>query len=142
MGKLIRYYVDGRLWEWIITVAMLALAVETLIWPQTLKASAFQWIVLVMSNWFAEIFLFSVGWTRLIGLLLNGHMIRGVRVGPIIRSASAIACAVMWVQFDIALFELSVRQGFPSPGIPFWSMFVLGELYTTYRAVAGDGRSP
>lgn len=141
MSKLVRYYVDGRLFEWVVTVSMLGLALEAFVWPETLQASAFQWVVLVMSNGFAEIFLFSVGWLRIIGLLLNGHQIKGRRVGPLIRSFSAIACAVMWVQFAIALFELSSRQGFPSPGIPFWMMFVVGELYTAYRAVAGDGRT-
>ena len=140
MGKLLRYYVDGRLFEWVVTVAMLCLAAETVGWPETLKASAFKWIALVMPGHFAEAFLFCVGWVRLIGLLLNGHQIAGIRIGPILRSVTAIACAVMWVQFVTALFELSMRQGFPSPGIPFWTMFVFGELYTAYRAVAGDGR--
>lgn len=141
MGRLLRYYVDGRLFEWIVTISMLWLATDTFISPHTLRASAFQWIVSVMSPAFVEIFLFLIGWTRLIGLLLNGHTFRGYRIGPVIRSATAILSAIMWVQFDLALIELSARQGFMSPGIPFWSMFVIGELYVAYRAVGNDGQA-
>lgn len=141
MRKMLRYYVDGRLFEWTITIAMLWLAVATFVSPNALRASAFQWIVLAMSPTFVEIFLFMVGWTRLIGLLLNGHMFRGRRLGPIIRAVTAVFCAAMWVQFDLALVELSAHQGFMSPGVPFWSMFVFAELYVAYRAVAGDGRT-
>ncbi len=140
--KRISYYIDGRLFEWVITIAMLWLAVAIFADPLALRASAFQWLALVMPSSFIEIFLFLIGWTRLVGLLLNGHAWRGRRIGPIIRSLTAVACAVMWVQFDLALFELSAKQGFMSPGIPFWSMFVVGELYVAYRAVGTDGRIP
>lgn len=137
----VSYYIDGRLFEWIITVSMLWLAIATFVNPDALRASAFHWIALVMSPAFIEIFLFAIGWTRLIGLLLNGHAYKGRRLGPIIRSVTAVFCAVMWVQFDLALVELSAQQGFFSPGIPFWSMFVVGELYVAYRAVGRDGRT-
>lgn len=140
MGKLLRYYIDGRRFEWVITLAMLWLAVALFIAPEALRASAFQWIVLVMPTGFIGVFLLLIGWTRMIGLLLNGHTLVGIKIGPIIRSSTAIICAVMWVQFDLALFEFSARQGFMSPGIPFWSMFVIGELDVAYRAVSGDGR--
>lgn len=136
----ISYYIDGRLFEWIITIAMLWLALAIFIQPDALKASAFQWVALVMSPGFIVVSLFSVGWARLIGLLLNGHAWNGRRIGPLIRSVTAVCCAVIWVQFDLALVELSCKQGFMSPGIPFWSMFVVGELYVAYRAVGKDGR--
>lgn len=137
---ILQYYVEGRRFEWTITIAMLWLAVVMFIAPETIRASAFQWMTLVMSPGFIAFALFVVGWTRLIGLLLNGHRIRGVIVGPIIRSVTAIACAVLWMQFDLALVQLSFKQGFMSPGIPFWSMFIVAELDVAYRAVAGNGR--
>jgi hypothetical protein len=138
---MLRYYVDGRLFEWVITLSMLWLAGEMFVSPQLLHSSAFQWVLQVMTPAFINLFLFLIGWTRLIGLLLNGHQIRGRRLGPIIRSVTAVSCAVMWVQFDLALIETSVRQGFLSVGVPFWSMFTIGELYVAYRAVAGNGRT-
>ena len=140
MMRFLSYYVAGRRYEWTFTVAMLWLAVAMFISPEIMRASAFQWITLVMSTTLIEVSLFAIGWVRLIGLLLNGHEIAGRRVGPMMRSATAIACAVMWVQFDLALIQLSFHQGFMSPGVPFWSMFVMGELDVAYRAVAEDGR--
>ncbi len=137
---MLRYYLDGRRFEWVITIAMLWLAVALFVSPDMLRASAFHWIVQVMPSDVIRLILFLIGWVRLIGLLLNGHTFRGMRLGPLMRSATAIACAVLWVQFDFALIELSAREGFMSPGIPFWSMFVAGELDVAYRAVAGDGR--
>lgn len=141
MIDLISYYVAGRRFEWTITISTLWLAIALFISPEILRASAFQWITLWMANWFIEASLFALGWVRLIGLLLNGHEVRGKRIGPLIRSVTAIICAVMWVQFAMALVQLSFAQGFMSPGVPFWSMFVLSELDVAYRAVADDGRS-
>ncbi|TGN89434.1 hypothetical protein EOW77_0003665 [Bradyrhizobium yuanmingense] len=138
--RLLNYYIEGRRFEWLITIAMLWLAVATFVSPEILRASAFQWITLVMTPWFTACLLFAIGWARLVGLLLNGHQVRGRRVGPMIRAVTAAACAVMWVQFDLALIQLSVDQGFMSPGVPFWSMFVLGELDVAYRVVA-NGRT-
>ncbi|WP_271605992.1 hypothetical protein [Bradyrhizobium sp. CCBAU 11434] len=132
------YYLEGRRFEWVITIAMLWLAVALGISPEMLQASAFQWVTLAMSPFFIAVCLFALGWVRLIGLLLNGHRVRGCRLGPLIRSACAIGGAVMWVQFDLALVQHSLKQGFMSPGIPFWSMFVLGELDVAYRAVRGQ----
>jgi hypothetical protein len=143
MGRLLRYYVDGRLFEWSMTMPMLALSVMTFIWPITLRGSAFQWVVVVMPIPLIETLMFVISWIALVGLLLNGHQWRGVRVGPLIRSGAAIARAVMWAQFALALVRLSVLQGYPSPGVPFWTMFVMTEIYVANRTggmVAGDGR--
>lgn len=138
--NVLSYYLEGRRFEWLITVAMLWLAAAMFVSPQILRASAFQWITLVMSPWFTACCLFAIGWARLVGLLLNGHQVRGRRVGPMIRAVTAASCAVVWVQFDLALIQLSISQGFMSPGVPFWSMFVLGELDVAYRVVA-NGRT-
>ncbi len=137
---MLRYYVEGRRFEWVITIAMLWLATALFIDPEILRSSAFQWLTLAMPPWFIETCLFLMGWARLVGLLLNGHEIRGRRIGPLIRAVMAASCAVIWVQFDFALLQLSFQQGFMSPGIPFWSMLVFGELDVAYRAVAGNER--
>lgn len=138
----LRYYVDGRLFEWSMTLPMLILSVMAFIWPETLRGSAFRWILSVGPAPLIEILLFLISWSALIGLLLNGHAVRGIRLGPVIRSITAVARAVMWSQFVMALLRLSILQGYPSPGLPFWIMFVVTELYVAYRAVAGDGRIP
>jgi hypothetical protein len=50
------------------TVPMLAVSGLAFAWPLTLKASAFQWIVLVMPLPMIEVLLFVIGWVALIGL--------------------------------------------------------------------------
>lgn len=137
MTSTIRYYVDGRLFEWVISTSMLELFAITMIWPDTLHASVFQWVVVVMPPAIVQVFMFLFGFARLVGLLLNGHRFMGVKLGPVIRSVTAVGCAVMWAQFFWALVLFSAKQGFPSPEIPFWQMFVVGELYVAYRA-AGE----
>ncbi|MBR0855679.1 hypothetical protein [Bradyrhizobium liaoningense] len=139
--RLLSYYLEGRRFEWLITIAMLWLAVAIVVSPEILRASAFQWVTLLMPPWFVAACLFAIGWVRLVGLLLNGHQVRGRRVGPMMRAVTAAACAVMWVQFDLALIQASISQGFMAPGVPFWTMFVLGELDVAYRVVA-NGRTP
>lgn len=141
MEKNLRYYVDGRLFEWAMTLPMLTLSIMTFFWPLTLRGSAFRWVITVLSAPIIETLMFAIGWTALIGLLLNGHKFRGRRLGPAIRAATAVARAVIWVQFALALLRLSILQGYPSPGVPFWMMFVIAEIYVAYRAVAGNGRT-
>jgi hypothetical protein len=144
MTKLLRYYVDGRLFEWSMTAPMLGLSVMTFIWPETLRSSSFQWLVAAMPIPLIEALLFSISWAALIGLLLNGHEWHGIKIGPLIRSAAAVARAVMWAQFVLALFRLSIFQGYPSPGLPFWTMFAITEIYVANRTgkmVAGNGRA-
>lgn len=134
------YYIHGRLFEWTMSISMILLGCETYIWPVTLRASAFTWILQVMSSEFVGLFMLIIGVIRCIALCLNGHALGKYRVGPFIRSSAAILCASMWVQFSLALLRLSILQDFPSPGIPFWSMFVLAELYVAYKAVLDAGR--
>jgi hypothetical protein len=130
------YYLKGRRFEWVITVAMLWLAAAIVISPDIVLADTFQLIAFPMSAAFVAVILFGVGLVRLIGLVLNGHEIAGRRAGPMIRAAMAIACAVMWAQIDLALIQLSFKHGLMSPDVPFWSMIVLGEIDVAYRAVA------
>lgn len=128
----ISYYIDGRLFEWVMSVSMVLLAVEIFVWPVTLKASAFQWATLVMNTEFVGFIMFGAGLFRLMALVANGS---SLAIGPRVRAIGALVGAVMWVQFGLALLKLSVDQNFPSPGIPFWFMFTLAELRITYRAV-------
>ena len=85
--------------------------------------------------------MFTISWVALIGLLLNGRTVRGIRLGLVITSATAVARAVIWIQFALALLSLSLIHGYPSPGLPFWLMFTVTEIYVACKAVAGNGRT-
>lgn len=137
----IDYMLYGRVYEWWRSLAMIELALEIFGWRDVLKASAFQWLLLIMSTAFVGWFMLILGMLCVVALLLNGHSIYDVKVGPYLRSSIAILCAAMWVQFALALLRLSVLQGFPSPGVPFWSMAVFAELYIAYKAVFNAQRA-
>jgi hypothetical protein len=140
IAELVDHYLVGRLFEWTMSIAMIGLSFEIFIWPQTLKTSAFHFILLVMSGQFIGLFMMIVGVGRSFGLILNGHQINGHRIGPLIRSGFSIISAFMWVQFALALVQQSIAQGIPSPGCPFWFMFTFAELFVVYRAVVNNGR--
>lgn len=129
------HYMEGRVFEWVMSISMVLLAIQIYFFPRSVEFSAFQDINQVMSPRFVGVFMGTVGMIRIMSLLLNGHLIRNIRVGPFLRSLMAVFCALMWTQFALALFQLSVARAVPSPGLPFWTMFVFGELYIAYRAV-------
>lgn len=133
---MLRYYVHGRLFEWSMTIPMLLLAVTTFFYPRTLEASAFQWIVVAMPIPLVEAMLFLIGWTALIGLMLNGHRIGEFKIGAIIRAIAAVGRAVMWSQFSLALIRLSIIEGFLSPGVYFWTTFMVTETYVAFATAA------
>lgn len=131
----IDYYLEGRLFEWIMTLSMLLLAFQIWLYPTTVVFSAFKDLLDIMTAQFIGLFMLTVGLMRAAALTLNGHSINGVRLGPLFRSLMAVFCATMWFQFAFALLQLSITKNNPSPGLPFWTMFVLGELYVAYKAV-------
>lgn len=135
MTPLVRHYVEGRLFEWVMALAMTLLAIETFVWPRTLEASAFYWLITVMPSSFIGVFLFVFGVARMGALIANG---RSTVYGPRVRALGALAGAVMWAQFDLALIASYSIKGPPSPGIPFWFTFTLAELYSAYRAASDD----
>jgi len=135
MIRRIEYFLEGRLFEWMMSVSMIGLAFEIYLFPRTIEFSAFQDIHDVMSSEFIGLFLGVVGLIRVMSLLLNGHHIKNFKLGPFLRSLMAVFCALMWTQFALALFQISVTRGIPSPGLPFWTTFVFGELYVAYKAV-------
>ncbi len=138
MTPTMRRYIEGRLFEWVMSIAMVLLAVQTFIWPQTMAQSAFYWMVSFIPDGFVGLFLLGIGVCRISALIANG---RSMKFGPRVRAVGALAGAVMWSQFCLALAMPFLWSGRPepSPGIPFWFMFTLAELYSAYRA-AGDVR--
>lgn len=129
------YYVEGRAFEWVLALSMLLLAVEVLIWPETLQARAFYLVLMVVSTHFIGVLLVLLGWAKCVGLMLNGQTFAGYRSGPYIRAAASVASSVMWGQFAIAMLHISIERGRPSVVMPFFFMFTVGELYVAYTTV-------
>ncbi len=130
-----RHYLEGRLFEWTMATAMVLLAVECFIWPETLNASEFFWLTTLMPTSLIGAFLLVFGVARFAALVANG---RSLVYGPRVRALGALAGAVLWAQFDLALIAAFTVSRPPSPGIPFWLVFTLAELYSAYRAASDD----
>lgn len=126
------YYVKGRVFEWTMAIAMTLAGLELLIWDNVLTFGAFKWLLVFMEQkWIGTIMLF-VGWLRISGLMFNGQLLFGRKFGWMVRAVTAVISASIWAQCAFALLQLSVTQGIPSFGIPFWSMFVVAELLIAY----------
>lgn len=132
MNEFFIYYVRGRVFEWTMGLAMLFAGIELLMWDNVLTFGAFRWLMLFMEQkWIGTIMLF-VGWLRVSSLMFNGQLLFGRRFGYAVRSLTAVIAASLWAQFAIALLQLSIDQGFPSLGFPFWTTFTLAELLVAY----------
>jgi hypothetical protein len=136
VNPIIRRYVESRLFEWCMSIAMTGLAVEIFFWPRILGATSFNLLTDLMPGQFISSFLLFFGIARFAALIANG---RSTVHGPRIRAIAAIAGAVLWAQFAFSLI-VEFYDAPPSPGIPFWTTFVLAELYSAYRA-ASDVRT-
>jgi hypothetical protein len=132
-NTLMRYCRD-RLFEWIMTAAMLGLAAEIAIWPGTIGASAFRFILSVVSAQNMGIFFFAFGVVRIAALVANGSW---PVHGPKMRALGAGFAALMWGQMCIALLLLApLNNGIPSPGIPVYFALTIGEVISAYRAIS------
>lgn len=129
----IRYYCGNRLFEWVMTAAMLGLALEISIWPETIQASAFRFILLAVSTQFLGWFFLVAGAVRIAALVANGSW---PVYGPWVRAVASGAAALIWAQMDIALFILIPLNDAPSPGIPVYFALTIGELISCYRALS------
>ena len=128
-----------RLFEWVMTLAMLGLSLEIAIWPQTIGASSFRLILMLVSAENMGVFFLVFGLMRIAALIANGNW---PVHGPRLRAMGAGAAALMWAQMCVALLMLAPHNlGVPSPGIPVYLALTLGELTSAYRAMT-DARLP
>lgn len=128
-----------RLFEWMMTAAMLMLALEIIIWPGTIGASAFRYIARVVYPENLALFFLVIGAFRIVALFANGQW---PVIGPRIRAGAAFGAAIIWGQMLAALIVLAPTTGIPSPGIPVYFAITIGELISAYRAATDVGKRP
>jgi hypothetical protein len=133
MLRRIAAHFENRLFELSSTLMMLGLALLIGIWPDAIGASAFRFMLEVLSPaWLGGGFLMA-GMTRMAALVANGYW---TFYGPILRAAGALAGALIWFQMCIALMLLIPHASTPpSPGIPVYLVLTLFELFSMYRAL-------
>lgn len=128
-------FVEGRVFEWVMTCSMIMMAFEILIWAGTLNQSAFRYILEVADSSTIGIAVLLIGWSRVSALMLNGQTVFEFKAGPFVRAVASVLSSVIWFQFVFALVQYSFISNTPSPGIPFWFMVTVGELYVAYQTV-------
>lgn len=129
---MLHHYLQNRLYEWTVTIPLIAVSIMVVIWPQILSAPAFQFFAEKMPSQFIVGFLATCSIACCIALLANGA---SFVLAPLIRSWAAIFRAVIWFQFVVSTFAASFAQGYPYTVTPFWVMFMIVEFYVAYRAV-------
>lgn len=133
MMRRLNAMLEGRLYEWSMAIASLGLALEIYIWPDTIRQSAFHLLDEVMGSTTLCWLMAICGILRMTILGFNGC---AWIAGRFIRAGCAFTSAVVWAQFAYALYIMVEKHsGVPSPGIPFWGIFTLSEIYVVYRSM-------
>ena len=135
LQKDLNYYVEGRVFEWVMGLSTFFAGMEYWFWPEVIKDSSFHYLTSYIPHELLLFILIVLGWSRCSALMLNGQTMFGVRMGSYIRAACGVISGVLWAQISVALLLLSFDRGLPSPGLPFWVMFSFGEVYAAYTTV-------
>jgi len=130
---LIRHF-ESRLFELATTIMMLGIGLFVVLWPRSIEAGAFRYLLTVVSAETIVGVYVTIGVARIAALIANGHW---KFYGPVIRAAGALVGAVVWAQMAAALVLLFEVNGTPpSVGIPVYSVLAFFELISMYRALA------
>ena len=127
-------YCRNRLFEWVMTLAMLGMAIEIGFWPKAVEAISFRLMLVIINPLNIGMFFTAFGLLRIAALIANGSW---PEHGPRMRAMGAGAAAMMWGQMCIALLLLAPQNnGIPSPGIALYFFLTVGELISAYRAMS------
>jgi hypothetical protein len=127
-------YCRNRMFEWVMTLAMLGIALEIAVWPSSIASGSFRLLLVVISPAELALFFGTFGLLRIAALIANGSW---PEHGPRMRAMGAGAAALMWGQMCIALMLLTPDLGgVPSAGIPVYFSLTVGELISAYRAIS------
>jgi len=130
--RAITHYLDGRQQEWALSVALVLVGVAILVWPKVAHGSILAVLVGSIGPILTALLFVMTGLAGMAALIANGN---SLRLGPHIRSITAIVRMVIWASFTLSMARVSIEQGFPSPMVFFFGVFTIAEAYTPYRAV-------
>lgn len=133
----IKYLLDGRLYEWTFSAAVLWLAVEVFQEPAIIREGMFHRLLDYMSVDTVIAYSFVISTVGMGALATNGY---SKIMGPIVRSICATGRAFLWSQFGYALHLLTGHDT-RATTTGFWVLFTLAELYVAYRAMSDVQRA-
>ena len=131
-------FYQSRLFEWVATAAMLGIAFEVVLFPNSVSQSSLALVTQMGLSPFTLFILFAVfGFGRLAALILNGY---AIPIGPAMRASAAMVAAFVWGQLCVDLLHMGVRElGLYSLGIPIYFAFTMGEIISCFRASKDAG---
>lgn len=120
---------------WFLGVAMVCFA--TLLWkhPEMLDRPFYGHLARLGSSGQLVVLCYAIGITRLIALFVNGSF-RGLKITPYLRAATAVASALIWLQFALA----AVIDIHPSIGMIIYPMLTVFDCYNTGSAAMDIGK--
>jgi hypothetical protein len=128
----ISYYMDGRQLEWWTSISLFLTGSAMILFPKMIDNSISQVLIQNLGGVITALLFVTVGLFGMAALIANGS---SLKLGPHIRSITAIVRMAIWFSFVIAMIRISIIQGFPSPMVFFFGTLTLVEAYTPYRAV-------
>jgi hypothetical protein len=124
--------VASRLFEWASSFMMLGIGVHLMLWPGAVHGNAFAFLLHYVPAETMSLFFWVLAISRIAALIINGH---SPRLGPIVRGVASGMAAIIWGQMAATLYVLSAAGDVtPSSGIPIYSVLMLTELFSVYRA--------
>jgi hypothetical protein len=131
-----RHYLVNRLFEWVMTLALLGNGLLLFRWPDALEAGLFRYVWLVFSPSTLTSMYIGFAICRGIALIMNG----GWPIwGPRWRMLGAFGGTLVWTQMTLSLITSAWDVGAPSLSIPTYGALAIGELYSMYRAARDHG---
>lgn len=131
-ARSVTYYLDGRQLEWWASVSLFLTGSAMVLFPRMMHNSISQVLIQSIGDIPTALLFVVVGLLGMAALIANGS---SVKIGPHIRSITAIVRMAIWCSFVIAMGRISMEQGFPSPMVFFFGTLTLVEGFTPYRAV-------
>lgn len=131
---------ENRLFDLAGSLMMIGLSLHILIWPGSIRASLFRFMLNLMAPLWIVLLLGVGGVLRLAALIANGAW---PLYGPKLRACGAVVGASIWAQMCTSLILVNASTGRdPSPGITVYLVLTSVELIAMCRALVDDGRDP
>ncbi len=124
----------GRLFEWVTSGMMIAIAVTLTVWPKSSEAGSFRLLVQAgFDSEFLRLGFFMGGLARCIALYANG---RWPLIGPWMRAVGALGGATLWALMAAAVVPALGQIGSGALAVAVYGSLSVGEIVSCHRVLA------
>lgn len=125
-----------RLFEWIAAAICFTIGLQVFLIPEAVAQSRFRAVYDLITPETLSAYAIAVGMFRMLALFFHGRLAFGsVRTCAAIRAISALCCAGLWFQMEMALIANSNETSTAySVGVPVYFWLTVGEIFSINRA--------